>query len=140
MLAVNLSPVAPAHATYGPSQTVLLELWGGNHAVKLGGVYGSIQFDDQNTKVKWDLLLCRESSYTPLNFWIYVNGIPHSQRTVGDGIVPTPLCRYRAVPNSQEVDDGSVLRNVTIVVEGVYFDGSNATSVRKSATYDNPYN
>ncbi|MBN6052727.1 hypothetical protein JYK22_12385, partial [Nonomuraea sp. RK-328] len=132
--------IAPAHAAYGPPISVTMEV----HAkgVKLAGAYGSLQFDDGNTKYAYSLTMCRESSYTQPNLWISVNGGPRVLAWSGGGTpVSIPQCRYTAYLISAEAQPGGVVANVALTLDGVHFSSQSvATYHSRTATFDNPYN
>ncbi|MEV0199883.1 hypothetical protein [Nonomuraea sp. NPDC050691] len=139
-LATLSLPIAPAHAAYGPPIPVTMEVYA--KGVKLAGAYGSLQFDDGNTKYAYSLAMCRESSYSQPNLWISVNGGPRSLAWSGGGSpVSIPQCRYDAYLISAEVQHGGVVANVAFTLDGVHFSNQNvATYHSRTATFDNPYN
>lgn len=136
---IALAP-APAQATaYGAQLPVTLEVRG-DGGVKLSGLYGWLQFDDGNTKYRYEVYLCRESSYSSANAWVKANGVVRDSYSVNYGNVNIPQCRYPALLISKEDNVGGTVANVTFELEGVNFSGNVATRIRRSTTYDNPFN
>ncbi|WP_155350291.1 hypothetical protein [Acrocarpospora pleiomorpha] len=132
-------PVAPAYATYGSNMTVSIDVWG--QGVKLSGAYGTIAFDDGNTKYRYSIAMCWQSSYTRPNLYASVNGGARTSLYVGGGTpVTIPQCLYTASLISGEVTPGGTVSNVTLTVDGVRFNPPNSTYHTNSAFYDNPFN
>ena len=140
MLATTLVPATAAHATYGPDDPVFLEAYSPNGSIKLAGAYGTIAFDDGNTKFRYSIILCRESSYTEPNLRFIVNDTTQYGATWA-GRVVTPLCKFPATQLAGEVDHGSIVRKVKVQLDAIYFDFPNtAVPVIKDTPYDNPFN
>ena len=139
MLAAVLLVATPAHATYGPPNPVTLEVYYGT--TKLSGLYGTLSFDDGNTRFAYSLAVCRESSYTPPNVWYTVNGGGRVPISGGGSSVTIPQCRYPAYLISGEPAPGVVVGTVALIIDGVYFTPQNGAIFRERSTWwDNPYN
>lgn len=151
-LAVLLSAVfmiafaaTPAHAAYGPPQTVYFQLQAQNSTTGViyyvGRAAGTIRFDDGNSSYHLSLAICRQSSYSPPVLRVSVNGTPH-QHLFGDTAGPLPECdnRIGGVVNRSFTYNG-VIQNVTLRFEGIFFESyDKVKTVIKSSTYDNPFN
>ncbi|HEV8561122.1 MAG TPA: hypothetical protein VGR06_32760 [Actinophytocola sp.] len=139
--AATLSAV-PAQATLGPPEPVDFQLTGSWNGVviQVGRLVGSLQFDDSNSLYRLDLTVCRQSSYTAPNVSVSVNGIPQS---VPHGPPLRPdLCPPRE-PSwgiSGLLTYNGVINNISLKIDGLFFDGSTATPKSKGRTYDNPFN
>lgn len=142
LFAVGLA-AAPAQATYGSPLPVDLQLngnapWG---PIQVGRVVGTLQFDDGNSHYWLSVTICRQSSYTNPNVRISVNGSLQQYLSGQYGSQPQ-ICGGNGI--SQTVNSGfayaGTIQNLTIAIDGIYFDGSTATNLTKSRTYDNPFN
>lgn len=140
-LVAVLLPLTPAHAAYGPPQTVNIEVrgWNGN---KLSLLYGTIQFDDGNQKFQYDLYICRENSYAFPNVWRRINNTINVPIYYTSGPHTIPQCVYSAYRAVGEVTHPSTIQNVTLGIEavGVGPDGYTFVRYQKEKTYDNPFN
>jgi hypothetical protein len=138
LLAAVFLPSTPAYATYGAPISVQVEVYN-NLGAKLSGIYGSVSFDDGNSKFAYSLAVCRESSYTPPNVWYAVNGGSRIPISGGGSPVTIPQCKYTAYQISGEPTSGTLLASVTFTVDGVYFDNHNvAHFFSESRNYFNP--
>ena len=93
---------------------------------------------------KLAVTVCRQSSYTSPNMRIIVNGVAGGVWSGEDGIRRPQVCGDR-FGQSFAIDGiftagGAVVRNAGVTIEGIYFDGSTATTISRGAGYDNPYN
>jgi len=143
MLVAILVPVTPAHATYGPDQSVSLTVnSNAGPTLMLAQLTGTLAFDDGNTKLKYALRLCWGSgAYPSPNFYISINGgASFYPATTGTAAAP-PGCQLFLSLYDGEYTHSTTLRNVTLYVTGGWFyPGNNYNSRTKSVTYDNPYN
>jgi hypothetical protein len=145
-LSVSMLAPVPAHATLGPPSTVNIQLtkpWPGGGTILVGRVTGTIQFDDGNTAFKLSVTVCRQSSYTSPNVRISVNGVSGGVWTGEDNVRRPQACG--GGHGLSFVIDGtftraSVITRAGISIQGVFFDGSTATSVSGGQGFDNPYN
>jgi hypothetical protein len=143
----SLAP-APAHATYGPPQTVTIQLrsydsYGNEYRV--GRLVGTVQFDDGNSAYYLSLVMCRQSSYTNPHLRIHLNNgtVYHQFFSPSDNTRRPVECDGGHGMSGTVVGGfgyGGVISNLTISLEGIHFDMSTARTVSRSATYDNPYN
>ncbi|GLW24018.1 hypothetical protein Mame01_40610 [Microbispora amethystogenes] len=142
-LVAILMPVTPAHATYGPDQTVYLAVTSNaGPSIMLAQVTGTLAFDNGNTKFKYSLRLCWGSgSYPQPNFYIAVNGSTYLY-PAQTGTAPAPSgCQVYLFLYDGEYTHSTTLANVTLYVTGGWFyPGNTYNSRTKSVTYDNPYN
>ncbi|WP_030155342.1 hypothetical protein [Glycomyces sp. NRRL B-16210] len=69
-LAVLMAP-APAHAAWGSQIPVTIQVTGNGH--QLGYATGWVQFDTGGTTFRYEITVCRQSSYTPPNLAVSVN-------------------------------------------------------------------
>jgi hypothetical protein len=139
-IGVTVLPAVPAHATYGPQNGIVhLQLLDsvGSH---IGSIDGTVEFDDGNTKYRYSLTVCRQSSFTAPFAYVYVNGAYQFP------LLPS----YTALPAcggalggvvSGEVVSGSVVQNVTVEFHGSSYGYPAGFEQRqKSVVKDNPYN
>ncbi|WP_066374449.1 hypothetical protein [Herbidospora mongoliensis] len=138
LLAVLVTPVAPAQAAYGSDLPVNIDVYG--QGIKLSGAYGTIAFDDGNTKYRYSIAVCWQGSYSRPTLYASVNGAWRSPLPAGGTAVTIPQCTGQATLLSGEVTAGATINNVAIVVDGVKFNPPNSTYHTNSAFYDNPYN
>lgn len=139
VVAASLAP-APAHAALGSPIPVQIQLQSQGSA---GGVYqvgrleGTLQFDSSKTSFRLSVQVCRQSSYTPPNVTIYVNGAVHQ--------VITPNSPHACGPTNtsgridQDFHHGGVINNVTISLQGIHFDMWTAKEIVRSRSYNNPF-
>ncbi|WP_062429881.1 hypothetical protein [Herbidospora daliensis] len=137
LLAVLAIPAAPAQAAYGADLPVHIDVYG--QGVKLSGAYGSISFDDGNTKYRYSIAVCWQGSYSRPTLYASVNGAWRSPLSGTSTAVSIPQCTGQATLVSGEATGGTIA-NVSIVVDGVKFNPPNSTYHTGSAFYDNPYN
>ncbi|TMR93051.1 hypothetical protein [Nonomuraea basaltis] len=142
-LAALLLPVTPAHATYGPDQTVSLTVTSNaGPSLTLVRVEGTVAFDDGNTKFRYALRLCWGSGAYPMpNFYISINGSTAIYPTQ-TGSAPAPSgCQLSHFLYDGEYTHSTTVANITIYATGGWFyPGNNYNSRTKSVTYDNPFN
>jgi hypothetical protein len=142
-LAAILMPATPAHAAYGPDQTVSITVnSNAGPSIMLARLTGTVAFDDGNTKFRYALQLCWGSgSYPKPNFYVSVNGstIFYPSQT---GTTAAPAgCQVSLFHHDGEYTHSSTITNVTLYVTGGWFyPGNTYNSRTKSATYDNPFN
>jgi hypothetical protein len=145
LFVVSLTP-APAHATYGPAIPVDIQLrsydsYGNEYRV--GRVVGTVQFDDGNSAYYISLTVCRQSSYTSPNAQVLVNGVSQFYLSSWDGVARPQVCGDawgQSGATTGGFSYGGVVRNLTVTIQGIHFDGSQAKEIVRSRTYDNPYN
>ncbi|MEU8175619.1 hypothetical protein AB0C14_22310 [Microbispora hainanensis] len=137
-------PVTPAHAAYGPDQTVYLAVTSNSGPpTLLAEVTGTLAFDDGNRKFRYALRLCWGSgSYPQPNFYMTVNGTSTALSPTGAGTAAAPPgCQLYLSLYEGEYTHSTTLTNVTLYVTGGWFyPGQTYNSRTKSVTYDNPYN
>ncbi len=66
MLAATVVAPAPAQAAYAPPIPLTMQIIGstsGGASLTLGRVQGSVQFDDGGNLLRYEALMCRQSSY-----------------------------------------------------------------------------
>jgi len=140
-VATFLAP-APAHATLGPPQNVDIQLtsYSGGYQVQVGRVVGTIQFDDGAYQYRLSLVACRQSSYTPVNVRINVNGV-FQHDIPQDGQYRPEICGGHGLSGAINgvYASSSRVQNISIGVQGVHFDGSTARYVSNGAFYASPY-
>ncbi|MEV8435744.1 hypothetical protein AB0425_00085 [Actinosynnema sp. NPDC051121] len=139
------STAAPAQAAYGPTQPVDIQLKGyspNGYTTLVGRLVGTVRFDDGNSLYRLDLTLCRQSSYTITKLTVNVNGAFHQYYSREDGYRPEACGGGHGLSGVVNVDVpyAGTVRNIGLVYEGLYFSGSTATPVSRSAFYDNPFN
>jgi hypothetical protein len=137
-----LLPLTPAHAAYGAPIPVSMAVYGGwNNSQLLARLDGTLQFDDGNSKYKYNLELCRVSSFVAPRVNVYVNGA-YKNTLYYNGGSSTALCPsfYTATALAAEVDNGSTVVNVTLTLVGSDFNNNVFRERGRSGTYDNPYN
>ncbi|MET9242532.1 hypothetical protein [Nonomuraea sp. NPDC003709] len=140
LLAAVAVPVVPAHSATA-QVPIFLEVRGDNSR-KLAGIYGWIEFNDSTTYT-YQFYLCRESSYSAAGGYVLINdrATLRASYSLNWGDTTIAECLYPAQLYGTTDSVGSTVRNVTVEVEGVNFNGQNqATWKRKSFTYDNPFN
>ncbi|MBE1593458.1 hypothetical protein ACFPOI_22585 [Nonomuraea angiospora] len=140
LLAAVALPVAPAHSATA-QVPIFLEVRGDN-SQKLAGIYGWIEFND-GTTYTYQFYLCRESSYSAAGGYVLINdrATLRASYSLNWGDTPIAECKYPAQLYGTTDAAGGTVRNVTVEVEGVNFNGQNqATWKRRSSTYDNPFN
>lgn len=146
VLATTLCVAAPASAAYGSPQPVDLQLRGyssSGYEYLVGRLVGTVEFDDGNSGYRLSLTLCRQSSYTNPNVRIGVNGTPYQTFSPSDEQRRPGVCGGGHGMSGVIGGDftyGGVVRNLSIGVEGILFDGSTAKTVSRGASYDNPFN
>lgn len=142
-LVAILMPVTPAHAAYGPDQTVSLTVTSNSGpSITLAQLTGTLAFDDGNTKFRYSLKLCWGSgSYPRPNFYVAVNGSTYLYPAqTGTATAPSGCQQYLFLYDG-EYTHSTTLANVTLYVTGGWFyPGNTYNSRTKSVTYDNPYN
>ncbi|MBB5780334.1 hypothetical protein AB0K16_49650 [Nonomuraea jabiensis] len=139
LLAAVALPAVPASAT--AQVPIFLEVRGDN-SQKLAGIYGWIEFNDSTTYT-YQFYLCRESSYSAAGGYVLINdrATLRASYSLNYGNTNIAECKYPAQLYGTTDAVGGTVRNVTIEVEGVNFNGQNqATWKRRSSTYDNPFN
>jgi hypothetical protein len=134
-------PTAPAHATYGAQDaSVHLQLYGPS-ATPVGSVDGTVEFDSGNTMFRYNLTMCRQSSYVAPWMYLYVNGAVYRQ--LADGwVYGTSACGGGPVAvYSAEVPYGAVVTSVIVNLHGSSFSyPAGYREHQTSAFKDNPYN
>ncbi|MDY7087710.1 MAG: hypothetical protein SYR96_21710 [Actinomycetota bacterium] len=140
-LATFLAP-PPAHATLGPPVQVDIQLRGssGAYQVLVGRVVGTIEFDDGASAYRLSLVVCRQSSYTTPTVRVNVNGVlEHSIQQ--DSVYRSQICGGHGLSGElvRTFSYPGVVENISIGIQGVYFDGSTARPVGDGAFYPNPY-
>ena len=142
-LAALLLPVTPAHAAYGPDQTVSLTVNSNSGpSLMLAQLTGTVAFDDGNRKFKYSLRLCWGSgAYPRPNFSVSINGSTGFWPTE-TGTAPAPSgCQLYLGLYDGEYTHPTTLANITLNVTGGWFYPGNTWNSRtKTVTYDNPYN
>ncbi|MFI9007992.1 hypothetical protein ACIGNX_12245 [Actinosynnema sp. NPDC053489] len=136
---------APAQAAYGPAQPVDIQLKGyspSGYTTLVGRLVGTVRFDDGNSLYRLDLTLCRQSSYTSTKLTVNVNGAYHRYYSGEDGYRPEACGggHGQSLAVNADVPYAGVVRDLTLVYEGLHFSGTTATQVSRSASYDNPFN
>lgn len=142
-LAAILVPVTPAHAAYGPDQTVSITVTSNaGPSIMLAQLTGTLAFDDGNTKFRYALRLCWGSGSYPMpNFYVSVNGSTVLYPTQTGTAAAPPGCQLSLFLYDGEYTHSTTLTNVTLYVTGGWFyPGNTYNSRTKSVTYDNPYN
>lgn len=146
-LAILLAP-APAHAAWGSQIPVSIQVVS-NYGYQLGYASGWVQFDTGGTTFRYEITVCRQSSYTPPNLAVSVNTT--NQNPTGTNVtthymnyvVPggTAPC-YGGSETFTGQHDRSPLSNVYFLLSGnTFVDGNNFTIftqdrlVFKSYTY-----
>nr|WP_062334857.1 hypothetical protein [Herbidospora sakaeratensis] len=137
LFAVLAIPAAPAQAAYGADLPVNFDVYG--QGIKLSGAYGSIAFDDGNTKYRYSIAVCWQGSYSRPTLYASVNGAWRSPLSGTSTPVTIPQCTGQATLVTGEATGGTI-GNVSIIVDGVKFNPPNSTYHTNSAFYDNPYN
>ncbi|WP_380807634.1 hypothetical protein [Sphaerisporangium aureirubrum] len=139
--AALLLPVTPAHATYGAPFTVWAEIYGNGGSTQLARLDGTLQFDDGNTKIYYNLELCRRSSFTGPQVKVYVNNT-FVTSLYWSGGYSTAVCPsfYTATPLSAELTYGGTIYNVSLILVGSEFPNNVYTERTKRRDYDNPFN
>ncbi|WP_155341308.1 hypothetical protein [Acrocarpospora corrugata] len=138
-VAALVAPSAPAHAAYGSDQSANIDVWG--QGIKLSGGYGTIAFDDGNTKYRYTIAICWQSSYSRPTLYASVNGAWRTIISTGGGTAVTiPQCSNPASLVSGEVTPGGTINNVSLIVDGVRFNPPNSTYHTNSSFHDNPFN
>jgi len=149
VLALALAALAvtasPAHASPGATQTIDVQLTtysNYGYLVQVGRVYGTIQFDTNNTQFSVSLVVCRQSSYTSPNVRFNVNGSASGVYNAEDSTRRPQICGGWGTSGviAGTFSYGTTVAGVGVGVEGIYFDGSSARSVGGGAYADNPYN
>ncbi|MEW9549068.1 hypothetical protein [Nonomuraea sp. NPDC050783] len=142
-LAALLLPVTPAHAAYGPDQSVYLTVnSNAGPSIMLAQLTGTIAFDDGNTKFKYALRLCWGSGSYPMpNLYLAVNGSTYLYPSQTGTTTAPPGCQLYLFLYDGEYTHSTTLQNVTLYLTGGWFyPGNTYNSRTKSVTYDNPYN
>ncbi|WP_459803092.1 hypothetical protein [Herbidospora sp. RD11066] len=137
LLALPVTLATPAHAAYGSDLAVNIDVYG--QGIKLSGAYGTIAFDDGNTKYRYSIAVCWQGSYSRPTLYASVNGAWRSPLGGTSTPVTIPQCTGQATLVSGEASGGTI-NNVSIVVDGVKFNPPNSTYHTNSAFYDNPFN
>ncbi|GGO00970.1 hypothetical protein GCM10011574_08240 [Microbispora bryophytorum] len=142
-LAAILMPVTPAHAAYGPDQTVSLTVNSNSGpSLTLAQLTGTLAFDNGNTKFRYALRLCWGSGAYPMpNFHISINGNTALYPTLTSTTTAPSGCQVSLFLYDGEYTHSTTVANVTLYVTGGWFyPGNTYNSRTKSVTYDNPYN
>src|SRR3954454_18503789 len=118
---------APARATLGAPQPVSLQVRGymGSTEILVGRAVGTIQLDDSNSAYQLSLILCRQSSYVAPTLRISVNGVQQQVFSGEDGIRRPSVCgdTYgQSMAINGTYGYSGVVRNITIQLEGLFFD------------------
>ncbi|WP_066360194.1 hypothetical protein [Herbidospora mongoliensis] len=140
-LALVVLPAAPAHATYGPDQTVYVQLNATGTGQNLALLQGVVAFDDGNQRYRYTLSLCWQSgAYPQPSFLIVVNGST-TQSPVYTGMSSAPGCQF-VYNYYSDTNFGGTVQNVRFDVTAGWFGnmGQYMMRTRSSGTYDNPYN
>jgi hypothetical protein len=140
LLAAVCLPVVPAQSATA-RVPIFLEVRGDSNQ-KLSGIYGWIEFNDSTTYT-YQFYLCRESSYSAAGGYVLINdrATLRASYSLNYGNTDIAECKYPAQLYGTTDSVGGTVRNVTVEVEGVNFNGQNqATWRRNSSTYDNPFN
>jgi hypothetical protein len=143
MLVTTLAPVTPAHATYGPDQTVGLTVnSNAGPSLMLARLEGTIAFDDGNTKFRYNLRLCWGSgAYPQPNLRVTINNGSIGVPLIGAGGAPAPPGCQTVSVYAGEYIASTIITNVTFTLTaGWFYPGNQYNSRTKSVTYDNPYN
>ncbi|MEO3812997.1 hypothetical protein ABGB17_28680 [Sphaerisporangium sp. B11E5] len=140
-LVALLLPVTPAHATYGSPLTVWAVTYGNGGSTELARVDGNLYFDDGNTKIYYDLSLCRRSSFTAPYVRVLINGVNYTNLYWSGGS-STAVCPsfYTATPHAAEINYGSTITSVSLILVSSEFPNNVYTERTKRRDYDNPYN
>lgn len=146
-LLVTSVAATPAQAAYGSPVPFTMQLTGQTYyqTVQVGRAVGTIRFDDGGSHYWLSLTLCRQSSYTSPNVEVHVNGV--HQFTIynsSDGRRPAVCGDYwgQSGLTDSVFSYGGTVRYVTLVLNGLFFDGATNTAHPKSRSYtlDNPFN
>ncbi|HEX4815199.1 MAG TPA: hypothetical protein VFV66_20850 [Nonomuraea sp.] len=140
-LVAVLLPAAPAHAAWGPDQTVFINVISNDgYGRQLARLEGTIAFDDGNAMFRYSLQLCWGSgAYPAPSVRFYVNGTTF-YGPVGAGETTATGCQ-RVFLYASQTNVGGLVSNVRIdVTAGWFYPGNQYNTRTKSATYDNPFN
>ncbi|MET7328221.1 hypothetical protein [Nonomuraea sp. NPDC005650] len=142
LLAAVAVTVVPAHSASAATRVPIFLEVRGDSSQKLAGIYGWIEFNDSTTYT-YQFYLCRESSYSAAGGYVKINdrATLRASYSLNWGDTTIPECRYPAQLYGATDYVGSTVRNVTVEVEGVNFNGQNQATWKKDwFTYDNPFN
>nr|WP_062341846.1 hypothetical protein [Herbidospora sakaeratensis] len=142
-LAALILPATPAHAAYGPDQSVWVQVTANDGSgMPLAQLQGTIAFDDSNTKYRYSLSICWQSgAYPQPSAVIVVNGSSGSY-PIWSGSSSATGCQQVALYSS-EVNFGSAVYNLRFDVTAGWFSRTNGqymSRTKSSGTYDNPFN
>jgi hypothetical protein len=122
-LAATVLPGSPAHAAWGPAQSVYVQV--DSNQFTLGWISGTVQFDDGTQAYTYSFTFCRVSSYTAPSMDVYVNGT-YRNSVWHSGADKIPGCNFTAYA-AETVAYGGVVHKVQFVLNGVGFSGQTAT-------------
>jgi hypothetical protein len=128
---VTTLSAVPAQATLSapiPFDFQLTGSWNGT-IILVGRASGLLQFDDSNTFFHLEATICRQSSYTAVTLYVYVNGGYYTQFSASD---------CTGVNNNFPY--AGIIMNITLRFDGLFFNGQTAFPKSKSGFYDNPFN
>ncbi|GIH24065.1 hypothetical protein Aph01nite_23750 [Acrocarpospora phusangensis] len=142
-LAVIVLPATPAHATYGPNQSVYVQVTANDGTgQQLARLEGTVAFDDSNTKYRYALTLCWQNAYPMPSFIIVLNGSTVNYPVL-TGYSSATGCQQVTVYDA-EATPGITVSNLRFDVTAGWFSSVNGwqymTRTKSSGTYDNPFN
>ncbi|WP_117215631.1 hypothetical protein [Allorhizocola rhizosphaerae] len=144
-------PATPAHAAWAAPVPLNMQIIGytpGGGQLTLGRVQGTLQLDDGGNALRYDVLMCRQSSYQLPYMTIDVNvyyagGRRYATRigsvypTYGSWSSEQPCYGNRATVSAELSYAG--FSNVEFIVYGSTFVGQSHTIFTEDAIYYNPY-